>query len=65
VSTGWGGPRSGKTAALHELTGAEGWPLINVNLRLSEQLLELTRQQRALRTRRLLGDLIAEAAGDG
>lgn len=59
-----GPPRTGKTKALQELAKAEGWALINVNLRLSELLLELTQKQRALRVPRLLGDLSSKAPGD-
>ena len=60
-----GPPRSGKTAALRTLCTTHGWPLINVNLRLAELLLELTQKQRALRVPRLLGDLAADSPGDG
>lgn len=59
-----GPPRTGKTKALQDLVEAEGWELINVNLRLSELLLELTQKKRALRVPRLLGDLSAAATGD-
>ena len=44
-----GPPRTGKTSALQDLADERGWPLINVNLALSERLLELTSKQRALR----------------
>jgi hypothetical protein len=59
-----GPPRTGKTAALQELANTEEWPLINVNLRLSERLLELAQKQRALRVPRLLGDLVADTSAD-
>ena len=59
-----GPPRTGKTKALQELAKAEGWVLINVNLKLSELLLELTQKQRAIRVPRLLGDLSAATSGD-
>jgi hypothetical protein len=55
-----GPPRTGKTTALQELAKTEGWPLINVNLRLSELLLELTHKQRTLRVPRLLADLLPD-----
>jgi hypothetical protein len=35
-----GPPRTGKTATLIELAVQHGWPRFNVNLRLSEQLLD-------------------------
>lgn len=57
-----GPPRSGKTTALQELSETEGWPLINVNLRLSELLLELTHKQRALRVPRLLADILRDVS---
>jgi len=59
-----GPPRTGKTKALQELAKSDGWELINVNLRLSEMLLELTQKQRALRVPRLLGDLSSDVSGD-
>ena len=59
-----GPPRTGKTTALKELVKAEGWTLINVNLKLSELLLELTQKQRALRVPRLLGELSSKTPGD-
>jgi len=58
-----GAPRTGKTGALRDLAAEQDWPLINVNLRLAELLLELTHKQRAIRLPRLLGDLVA-ADGD-
>ena len=59
-----GPPRTGKTGALHDLAASEGWPLINVNLQLSERLLELTQKQRKLRVARLLGDIVSKAGGE-
>ena len=59
-----GPPRSGKTGALRDIAASQGWPLLNVNLRLSELLLELTQKQRALRVARLLGDIVNAADGD-
>ena len=53
-----GEPRTGKTTVLQDLAEREGWPLLSVNLHLTEALLELTRQQRTLRASRLLGDLV-------
>lgn len=51
---------AGKTAALRELHAERGWPLINLNLALSEKLLELTVRQRKLRVARLADDVIRE-----
>ena len=59
-----GPARSGKTGALRDLAATNGWPLVNVNLRLSERLLDLTQKQRALRAPRLLGDIVNAAEGD-
>ena len=54
-----GRPRSGKTRLLQATAAEHGWPLINLNQRLSELLLELTQRQRALRVPRLVGDVLA------
>ncbi len=54
-----GRPRTGKTEALRDLAASQGWPLINVNLRLSELLLELTQRQRALRAPRILDEIVS------
>lgn len=59
-----GPPRSGKTSALRDLHDERGWPLVNVNLALSEKLLELTTKQRALRVARIVDDIVHEHAGD-
>ena len=59
-----GQPRTGKTTALRDLADERGWPLVNVNLELSEQLLELTSKQRALRVPRLLGEIADGRPGD-
>lgn len=59
-----GQPRTGKTTALRDLADEHGWPLVNVNLELSEQLLELTSKQRALRVPRLLGEIADGRPGD-
>jgi hypothetical protein len=52
-----GPARTGKSTALRDLAQDHGWPLVNVNLELSERLLELTTKQRALRAPRLLGEI--------
>ena len=59
-----GPPRSGKTSALRDLHDEHGWPLVNVNLALSEKLLELTAKQRALRVARIVDDIVQDQAGD-
>ncbi|RME29212.1 MAG: BREX-3 system P-loop-containing protein BrxF [Deltaproteobacteria bacterium] len=59
-----GPPASGKTTALRNLSAAHGWPLVNVNLALSERLLELTRKQRALRAPRILSEIVERHPGD-
>lgn len=59
-----GPPRSGKTSTLRYLERERGWPLVNVNLALSEKLLELTARQRALRVARIVDDIVQEQGGD-
>ena len=56
-----GPPLSGKTRTLRELHSTRGWPLVNVNLALSERLLELKARQRALRTARIVDEVVHEA----
>ncbi|NIP47372.1 MAG: BREX-3 system P-loop-containing protein BrxF [Gammaproteobacteria bacterium] len=53
-----GPARSGKTGLLLELAKSQGWPRLNVNLALSEQLLELSQSQRARRASRVLEDMM-------
>ena len=53
-----GPARTGKTAALTDLAAKHKWPRVNVNLRLSEKLLELTHRQRAVRVAAILDDTI-------
>lgn len=59
-----GRPRSGKTTALRDLHADNGWPLVNVNLALSEKLLELTTKQRALRVARIADDIFEAQVAD-
>ena len=59
-----GPPRTGKTTALRELHTEQRWPLVNVNLSLSERLLELTTKQRALKVAGQLENLAREHEGD-
>ena len=55
-----GPARAGKTAALTELAAKHKWPRVNVNLRLSEKLLELTHRQRAVRVAGILDDTLRD-----
>ena len=55
-----GPARAGKTAAFTELAAHHSWPRVNVNLRLSEKLLELTQRQRAIRIVGILDDTIRD-----
>jgi len=55
---------SGKTPLLKELCRRQGIPYLNVNLALSQRLLDLTSKERPLRVRRLLDDVIGEQPGD-
>ena len=59
-----GFPRSGKTQALRALAEEHDWPLINVGLSLSEQLLELPPSRRAVNAPRFLHDLVDDRGGD-
>ena len=53
-----GPPRTGKTSALRDLAEERRWPLVNVNLELSERLLDLTSKQRALHVPDILSEMI-------
>jgi hypothetical protein len=55
---------SGKTPLLKELCHRQDLLYLNVNLALSQRLLDLTSKERPLRARRLLADLIDERPGD-
>ena len=59
-----GPPRTGKTTILRRLAGERSWPLVNVNLALSERLLEFPSQRRALQVPSLLGRIADDHAGD-
>ncbi|MHB0868566.1 MAG: BREX-3 system P-loop-containing protein BrxF [Chloroflexota bacterium] len=54
---------AGKTAALRELAKAKSYPLINVNLDLSQRLLELTEKQRSLRCGQIVKEIVDQAGG--
>lgn len=55
---------SGKTPLLKELCRQQDIPYLNVNLALSQRLLDLSSKERPLRVRRLLADVIDEQPGD-
>ena len=55
---------TGKTAALRDVAGRIGAPLVNVNLELSRRMLDLVERQRPLRIRRLLDQIVAERGSD-
>lgn len=59
-----GPARSGKTRLLQATSADYGWPLINLNQRVSELLLELTQRQRALRVPRIVADVLASTSAD-
>ena len=59
-----GPPRTGKTTALQELHADHGWPVININLSLSERLLGLTARQRSLKLAGILDQLAKDTAAD-
>ena len=52
----------GKTAALEEVAGQTGDPLVNVNLELSRRLLNFTSSERPLQVRRLLRKVLGGAS---
>lgn len=54
---------SGKTKLLQELSTKYQYPLINVNLQLSEKLVELTKNQRTLNAGQILCEIIEEVGG--
>lgn len=53
-----GPARSGKTAALVLVAQQRGWAIVNVNLSLSERLLELTQKQRKVRVVAILDETV-------
>jgi len=55
---------SGKTPLLKALCRQRDFPFLNVNLALSQRLLDLTDRERPLRVHRLLADVIDELLGD-
>ena len=59
-----GPARAGKTSALTELATRHSWPRLNVNLCLSEKLLDLTHRQRAVRVSGILDDIVRQEKAD-
>lgn len=59
-----GGQRTGKTTALREFSESASLPFLNLNLALSQRLLELTSRTRSLSLPRLLAEIVASAGGD-
>jgi hypothetical protein len=59
-----GPARAGKTTALNDLSKRHGWPRLNVNLLLSEKLLDLTQRQRAIGVSRILDDIVRAQQSD-
>jgi len=55
---------SGKTLLLKAFCQKQGLPYLNVNLALSQRLLDLTERERPLRVCRLLADVIDEQPAD-
>jgi len=53
-----GPARTGKTASLAAVANQCGWRRLNVNLRVSEQLLEFTQKQRKVRVAAILDELV-------
>ena len=58
-----GAPGSGKTAALLDLKECLHCPYVNVNLALSERLLEVPISERAMRAAEILDDMVDLSAG--
>ena len=56
-----GKPGTGKTELLRALNEKTGYPLINVNLEVSQRLLDYTIAERPRLVPRLLGDIVKEA----
>lgn len=59
-----GEPRSGKTTALRALSDETGWPLLSLNLPLSERLLEIPTRFRVIRVLGLVRDIIDASDSD-
>lgn len=60
-----GGPRSGKTTVLRAAVMGLGWPIVNLNLALSERLLTIPMSQRSVRVEDLMHKIAATYPSDG
>lgn len=60
-----GPPRAGKTTAIREFATEVGWPRLNLNLVLSERLLDVPSRFRQIRVLELLREVAEAAPGDG
>src|SRR5689334_7116274 len=58
-----GRTRTGKTSIMRKLALQDGLPLVNVNLALSERLLELTAKERRLDASRCVGTIVDDQPG--
>jgi Cdc6-like AAA superfamily ATPase len=59
-----GPPGSGKTRVLNKLAEKLGAPRINVNLTLSEKLLDIPTKRRPLSVSKILGQIISDSGGN-
>ena len=59
-----GSAGTAKTAALTDLEAEHSWPRVNINLCLSEKLIELTHRQRASRVAGLVNDILRDQNSD-
>ena len=55
---------SGKTAALQDVHQRTSAPLLNINLELSQRMLELTARQRTLQVSQLLSEIVRASTAD-
>ena len=55
---------SGKTTILRSLAKEKGYPYVNVNLQLSQKMLELTRAQRTRQAGKIFKDILAATTAE-
>ncbi len=60
-----GPPRSGKTTAVRELATEVGWPRLNLNLALSERLLDVPSRFRQIKVLELLREVAESTPAEG
>lgn len=53
---------TGKTAVLKAVGSKTGWPIVNLNLRVSEQLLDIPQRRRPTALPRILSDILDSAS---